>query len=132
LRVKEAVVAFAVGKPEPTRLDVMTKDLRLSTETVGNLRLIRKGLERTRRELIVHRNQVGMFKAGVMGFHLGAEEGGLGVEDELMVLEQVVEEMKRAVGGVKGGIGTGPQGGKGRLALGDGRDEEGQDEEEEG
>ncbi len=96
-RLQEKAVAFAVGKAEPTKLDILTRDLRLTTATVERLRQLSQGLAETRRMLVVHRDQVGQFSSGFMGFHLGASEGGLSAEEEVETLADIVKDMKAAV-----------------------------------
>ncbi len=102
-KYSEKAVAMAVGKRELSKLDMLERDLDLSITTVGNLRDLLDGLQNTRSKLVDHRNHVGFFKAGVFGFHIGAQEGGLSIEEELDFLRDVVGDMKKAVKVAKGG-----------------------------
>ncbi|RXK38396.1 hypothetical protein M231_04305 [Tremella mesenterica] len=87
---------------EPTKSEMLERDLILTRETISNLGGLRLQLEETRQQVKRFRDQVGVFGASMMGFHLGAsEEGGLGPEEEVRVLAGVVEELGTAVGRAK-------------------------------
>ncbi|WVW81195.1 hypothetical protein I302_103186 [Kwoniella bestiolae CBS 10118] len=92
---------FLVGG-EPSKVELIERDLKITTKTIGDIRRLSRNLEETRTKVKVYRDQVGMFSASMMGFHLGSgEEVGLGPEEEVRVLNEVVEGLARAVGMAK-------------------------------
>ncbi|WRT63146.1 uncharacterized protein IL334_000049 [Kwoniella shivajii] len=100
-RVYDKSAHFLVGG-EPSKTELLDRDLRLTTKTIGNIRALSRSLEETRTKIKVYRDQVGMFGASMMGFHLGAgEEVGLSPEEEVRILGEVVEGLGRAVGMAK-------------------------------
>ncbi|KAK8844817.1 hypothetical protein IAR55_006667 [Kwoniella newhampshirensis] len=93
---------------EPTKTELIQRDLNLARDTITNLGDLRWRLEDTRVKVKTFRDQIGMFDASMMGFHLGQQLGGdedegLGPEEEVRILSGVVEELGRAVGRAKEG-----------------------------
>lgn len=82
----------------------MKRDLMVTQETIKTISSLVRALENTRRTIMGFRDQIGMFDASMMGFHLvaGAEEGegglGLGPEEELRILGEVINGFGTAVG----------------------------------
>ncbi|KAJ9096604.1 hypothetical protein QFC19_007137 [Naganishia cerealis] len=98
----EQAQRFLRGESEPSKLDILHNDLALSKLTVQNLQEIRLNLEIVRKHLRNHRNEIGLFSSGLMGFHLGFPskedtEGGAAVKVELNLLGEMVSEMKGAL-----------------------------------
>ncbi|WWC90279.1 uncharacterized protein L201_005212 [Kwoniella dendrophila CBS 6074] len=107
---------FLIGG-EPSKIELIKRDLKITTKTIGNIRSLSRNLEETRSKIKVYRDQIGMFDASIMGFHLGQNEikssnsdsdqdelivlGGLGPEEEIRVLNEVVEGLARSVGMAK-------------------------------
>ncbi|WVQ94388.1 hypothetical protein IAU59_001467 [Kwoniella sp. CBS 9459] len=100
-RVYDKSAHFLVGG-EPSKTELIDRDLSLTTSTISNIRSLSRHLEETRTKVKVFRDQIGLFEASMMGFHLGAnEEAGLGPEEEVRILGAVVDELGRAVGSAK-------------------------------
>ncbi|WVR03043.1 hypothetical protein IAU60_000032 [Kwoniella sp. DSM 27419] len=100
-RVYDKSAHFLVGG-EPSKAELIHRDLTLTTGTIANIRALSRNLEETRGKVKAFRDQIGMFEASIMGFHLGAtDEVGLGPEEEVRVLGAVVAELGRAVGSAK-------------------------------
>ncbi|WWC67376.1 uncharacterized protein I206_101284 [Kwoniella pini CBS 10737] len=100
-RVYDKSTHFLVGG-EPSKAELVDRDLKITTKTIGNIRALSRNLEETRIKVKVYRDQIGMFGASMMGFHLGSsEEVGLGPEEEIRVLNEVVEGLARSVGMAK-------------------------------
>lgn len=102
----EQAQRFIRGEHEPSKLDVLHNDLALSKLTVQNLQEIRLNLEIIRKHLRSHRNEVGLFSSGLMGFHLGfpsreENEPASAAKIELNMLEEIVSEMKGALAATK-------------------------------
>jgi hypothetical protein len=88
---------------DPTKEQLISRDLRLTDETIGSISTLVHDLEETRLGIKGFRDQIGFFDASMMGFHLGAGEHiGVGVEEEVQVLSRVVAEFERAIGRAKG------------------------------
>ncbi len=104
---------FALGQQEPTKMEMLSKDLELSVVTIQNVRNTRDGLESARQKLRLHAEHVGLFRAGLVGSHLGragmdpVEKAVYGADIELRFLKGVVEDMKGAVQESKRGRGGG-------------------------
>ncbi|WVQ82840.1 hypothetical protein IAT38_004973 [Cryptococcus sp. DSM 104549] len=95
--------AHLVRGGEPSKNELIARDLELTGATIKNLGSLQRQLEGTRQLVKSFRDQIGMFDASMMGFHLGAsEEMGLGPEEEVRILAGVVGELGRAVGRAKG------------------------------
>jgi hypothetical protein len=98
----EQAQRFIRGESEPSKLDILHNDLALSKLTVQNLQDLRLNLEIVRKHLRNHRNEIGLFSSGLMGFHLGFPskedtEPGTAAKVELNLLEEIVSEMKGAL-----------------------------------
>ncbi|KAJ9121730.1 hypothetical protein QFC22_002351 [Naganishia vaughanmartiniae] len=98
----EQAQRFLRGESEPSKLDILHNDLALSKLTVQNLQDLRLNLEIVRKHLRNHRNEIGLFSSGLMGFHLGFPskedtEPGTAAKVELNLLEEIVSEMKGAL-----------------------------------
>lgn len=103
----EQAQRFIKGENEPSKLDVLHNDLALSKLTVQNLQEIRLNLEILRKHLRNHRNEIGLFSSGLMGFHLGFPSRASAEDDEpgtpaaarieLNMLGEIVSEMKAAL-----------------------------------
>lgn len=98
----EQAQRFLRGESEPSKLDILHNDLALSKLTVQNLQELRLNLEIVRKHLRNHRNEIGLFSSGLMGFHLGFPskedtEPGTAAKVELNLLEEIVSEMKGAL-----------------------------------
>ena len=92
---------FFVGG-EPSKFELVKRDLKITEVAIYSLRDLVLGLEKTRSNIRSFRNQIGFFDASMMGFHMGAGEGiGIGPEEEVRVLGEVVEEFGRAIGRAK-------------------------------
>ncbi|OCF60224.1 hypothetical protein L486_02904 [Kwoniella mangroviensis CBS 10435] len=92
---------FFVGG-EPSKIELVERDLKITTKTIGDIRRLSRNLEDTRTKVKVYRDQLGMFSASMMGFHLGSSDDvGLGPEEEVRVLSEVVDGLTRAVGMAK-------------------------------
>lgn len=99
--------ALAVGQSEPSKLEMLHTDLKLTSQSIGRLQQIRDGLELTRSQIVKHRNDVGLMKSGFMGFHLAGglkgtsaaneEEARAAAEAEIKVLSDVVGSMKESL-----------------------------------
>ncbi|WWD22629.1 hypothetical protein CI109_107122 [Kwoniella shandongensis] len=106
-RVIDKSTHLVVGG-EPTKTELIQRDLNLARDTITNLGDLRWRLEDTRVKVKTFRDQIGMFDASMMGFHLGQqlsgdEDDGLGPEEEVRILSSVVEELGKAVGRAKEG-----------------------------
>ena len=89
---------FFVGG-EPTKSELLARDLAITEVAISSLGDLVRGLEHSRSSIKGFRDQIGYFDASMMGFHLGASEAvGLGPEEEVRVLGEVVEEFGRAIG----------------------------------
>lgn len=92
-----------VGGPL-SRGEIMKRNLMVTQETIKTISSLVRALENTRRTIMGFRDQIGMFDASIMGFHLAAgaeeEEGGLGLgpEEELRILGEVINGFGTAVG----------------------------------
>ncbi|WWC97640.1 hypothetical protein V866_004524 [Kwoniella sp. B9012] len=92
---------FFVGG-EPSKVELVERDLKITTKTIGDIRRLSRNLEDTRTKVKIYRDQLGMFSASMMGFHLGSSDDvGLGPEEEVRVLAEVVDGLTRAVGMAK-------------------------------
>lgn len=80
---------------------MLQRDLSLTTETITNLHEAKIHLERVRILTQGYRDQIGMTKARMVGYHIGAEGAGVGAEEEVRVLERLVGGLKGAVEGAK-------------------------------
>ncbi|KAK4686550.1 hypothetical protein P7C73_g3569, partial [Tremellales sp. Uapishka_1] len=95
-------IAHLLVGGEPSKRQLIDRDLSLTKETIDDLGTLRRSLESTRIEIKTYRDQLGDFNAKVMGFHLGAsEEGGLGAAEEVRILAGVVQELGSSVGRAK-------------------------------
>ena len=93
---------FLVGG-EPSKGERLRRDVAITRSTIDGLSSIVHALERSRIAIKGFRDQIGFFDASMMGFHLGASvEKGIGPEEEVRVLADIVEEFGRAVGRAKG------------------------------
>lgn len=88
---------------EPPKSALLRDNLAVTRGAIGDLDGVHAHLEDLREKLVDYRDQVGAFKASMMGVHLGTpdEEGGLGMEEEMMLLERLVGEFGEAVGRAK-------------------------------
>ncbi|CED84623.1 hypothetical protein [Phaffia rhodozyma] len=114
--------ALALGKSnegdgsfKQFRRDVIKNDLKLTKESIGKLQQLRGGMEDLRSELIRYRDNVGWFRAGVIGWFAGAptsdlEDGSAnGEEDEPILdifvemsgLSQIINQFSRSVADAK-------------------------------
>ena len=94
---------FLVGG-EPTKSELIARDIRLTDLTITSLSGLVDDLEKSRRGIRGFRDQIGFFDASMMGYHLGAgEHVGIGPEEEVRMLAEVVEELGASVGRAKGG-----------------------------
>ena len=92
---------FLVGG-DPSKSELIARDLRLTEYTIASLSDMVKDLEGSRSAIKGFRDQIGFFDASMMGFHLGAgEHVGIGAEEEVRVLNEVVEGFGKAVGRAK-------------------------------
>jgi hypothetical protein len=93
---------FFVGG-EMTKVERISKDLRITDTAFRSLSVSVKQLETTRMGIKAFKDQIGYFDTNLMGFHLGAgEHVGIGPEEEVRVLAQVVEEFASSIGRIKG------------------------------
>ena len=89
---------------EPTKSELIARDLRLTDLTIRSLSGLVDDLEESRLGIKGFRDQIGFFDASMMGYHLGAgEHVGIGPEEEVRMLAEVVEELGASVGRAKGG-----------------------------
>jgi len=94
---------FFVGG-DPTKSELIARDLRLTDLTINSLSTLVRDLESSRSGIKGFRDQIGFFDASMMGFHLGAgAHVGMGPEEEVRMLAEVVDEFGTAVGRAKGG-----------------------------
>ena len=94
---------FVMGG-DPSKAELIARDLSLTELTITSISSLVRSLEETRSGIKGFRDQIGFFDASMMGFHLGAGEHiGLGPEEEIRILSDVVQEFGQAVGRVKGG-----------------------------
>ncbi|GAA6005118.1 hypothetical protein JCM11491_002583 [Sporobolomyces phaffii] len=70
----------------------LRRDLDLTRGSAEAVIGVWEGLEATRNDLLGYRNNVGYFKAGVVGYHLSSND--MSVEDEVGSLKAVMSEMK--------------------------------------
>ncbi|GAA5909833.1 hypothetical protein JCM5296_001831 [Sporobolomyces johnsonii] len=78
----------------------LRRDLELTKTSARAVVGVWEALEGTRASLLSYRNNVGFFKAGVVGFHLSGH--GLSVEEEMSSLKSVVGEMRTALAEARG------------------------------
>ncbi|WVQ73564.1 hypothetical protein IAR50_003142 [Cryptococcus sp. DSM 104548] len=98
---------------EPTRGEILARDISLTTQTIVTTENLVRSLEATRSVIRSFRDQIGMFDASMMGFHLGANVGldeeqegdriRLSPEEEVRILAEVVGGFGRSLGRAKGG-----------------------------
>ena len=94
---------FFVGG-EPSKMALIRRDVKITRQTIDSLSTIIQDLEISRTMIKSFRDQIGQFDASMMGFHLGAsEKHGIGPEEELRVLAEVVGEFGRSIGRAKNG-----------------------------
>lgn len=80
----------------------LRKDLEITRVVTAGLSAMVTSLETTRSSIKGFRDQIGFFDASMMGFHLGAgDHVGIGPEEELRILSEVVESFGKSVGNVK-------------------------------
>lgn len=92
---------FFVGG-ELSKSELLSRDLAITEIAINSLNDLVHGLEHSRSSIKGFRDQIGYFDASMMGFHLGASEAsGIGPEEEVRVLGEVVEEFGRAIGRAK-------------------------------
>lgn len=92
---------FFVGG-ELSKVERIAKDLVITNTAFTSLSSSVRDLERTRMGIKEFKDQIGYFDTNLMGFHLGSgEHMGMGPEDEIRVLAQVVEEFGTSIGRVK-------------------------------
>ncbi|ORY23274.1 hypothetical protein BCR39DRAFT_549646 [Naematelia encephala] len=96
-----AVAHFFKGG-ELSKADILSRDLATTARTIEHLKILIAGIEDWRRLLKDYSTHISIFSASMMGTHLAAsDETGLGPEDEVAVLRQVVEDFGMAVGQAK-------------------------------
>ncbi|GAA6062387.1 hypothetical protein JCM10212_003196 [Sporobolomyces blumeae] len=78
----------------------LRRDLELTRGSAEAVVGVWQALEGTRESLVGYRNNVGFFKAGVVGYHLSGTE--LSVEDEVNSLKQIMDEMKQTLREARG------------------------------
>jgi hypothetical protein len=73
-----------------TRRGVVKRDLKMTRETVGRLKDLRRGMEDLRSELVGYRDNVGWFRAGVVGYWAGSsdEDGVDGMDAEIEMVSR--------------------------------------------
>lgn len=71
------------------------KDLDLMGSTINNILSTRSNLEATRISLLSYSNNVGHFKAGLIGFHLAGH--GLSAVEEVSALRNVMQDFRNTV-----------------------------------
>ena len=87
---------------EPSKSELLARDLQITDIAISSLNDLVLGLEHSRSSIKGFRDQIGYFDASMMGFHLGASESvGIGPEEEVRVLGEVVEEFGKAIGRAK-------------------------------
>jgi hypothetical protein len=86
---------------EPTRTELIARDLDITRTTIGSLDSLRLHLETVRSEVKRYRDQIGLSQASVMGVHLGVSESAMEAEDEVRMLAELVEGLGAAVGRAK-------------------------------
>lgn len=92
---------FFVGG-ELSKVERIAKDLVITDHAFTSLSSSVRDLEKTRLGIKEFKDQIGYFDTNLMGFHLGAgEHVGLGPEDEVRILAQVVEDFGTSIGRVK-------------------------------
>ena len=92
---------FFVGG-DPSKSELIGRDLDITEIAISTLGDVVHGLEHSRSSIKGFRDQIGYFDASMMGFHLGASEAvGVGPEEEVRVLGDVVEEFGRSIGRAK-------------------------------
>lgn len=77
----------------------LRKDLELTRESAMSTREIWKGLEDTRSGLLGYRNDVGGFKAGIIGFQISGLE--LSAEDEVRALRAIMGDFRSTLAEAK-------------------------------
>ncbi|GAA5927126.1 hypothetical protein JCM1841_006056 [Sporobolomyces salmonicolor] len=82
----------------------LRRDLELTKASAEAVVGVWEALEGTRESLLSYRDNVGFFKAGVVGFHLSGH--GLTVEEEMSSLQSVVGEMRTALAEARGRTGA--------------------------
>ena len=82
----------------------LRRDLQLTENSVINLAATRRSLEESRGFLLSYRDQVGYFKASVLGFHMA--DHGLAPEDEVATLRGVMRNFEQSVSEAKNIGGT--------------------------
>ncbi|ORX35154.1 hypothetical protein BD324DRAFT_652866 [Kockovaella imperatae] len=99
----EKVNHFFVGG-EPSKMERIRRDVKITRQTIESLSTIIQDLEISRTQIKSFRDQIGQFDASMMGFHMGANaEHGIGPEEELRILADVVAEFGQSIGRAKGG-----------------------------
>ena len=94
---------FFVGG-EPSKMELIRRDVKITRSTIGSLSTLLQDLQRSRIAIKGFRDQIGYFDASMMGFHLGASsEGGIGPEEELRILADVVDDFGQSVGLARAG-----------------------------
>lgn len=73
----------------------LREDIRVTTDTIDTVKELRFNLENTRSFLISYRDQVGYFKSGFQGFHIG--DHGLDPEDEVATLRDIMQRFEDSV-----------------------------------
>lgn len=87
---------------EISKAERISRDLAITQETIQSISGLVRGLEESRLGIKTFVSQIGYFQASMMGFHLGAgEQMGMGPEEEIEMLAQVVGELGRSVGRAK-------------------------------
>ncbi|KAL7409129.1 hypothetical protein BDY24DRAFT_404321 [Mrakia frigida] len=84
------------------RSEGVKRDLKLTRETVGKLKDLRRGMEDLRSELIGYRDNVGWFRAGVVGWYLGGSDAD--DEEEMMDPEIEMEGLRSIISKFSGAV----------------------------
>ena len=85
-------------------MELIRRDVKITRNTIDSLSTLLQDLQRSRIAIKGFRDQIGYFDASMMGFHLGASsEGGIGPEEELRVLAEVVDDFGQSVGLARAG-----------------------------
>lgn len=82
---------------ELSKAEMVARDVELTRDTIDNLGTLRGKLDQTRRQVKLFRDQVSEFDASIMGFHLGTDDAGIPLEEEIMVLNRVVQSLDGSV-----------------------------------
>ncbi|KAL8286368.1 hypothetical protein RQP46_004385 [Phenoliferia psychrophenolica] len=81
----------------------MARDLKLAEESVSGVKTLRHNLERARSSFLEFSENVGNFKAGIIGYSISGH--GLSAEDEIISLRNVLSDFRRTLQEAKGGRG---------------------------